>query len=167
MGVPWMAKRSVRGDESLDGVGGCPLLLGKSWGEATGAWREKTGDEREGKSWEGGDWEGKREVTRGKNLGKQGVKGTMANFLKLIGSNFCGSWNKRIHTETMQCIKFLWGPDATKYVMKSALNWVEIFLWSKLGTESSTSSWNYVDNHQVGIVYQDHLYHNCLHHFSK
>ena len=29
--------------------------------------------------------EGKREVTRGKNLGKQGVKGTMANSVKLTG----------------------------------------------------------------------------------
>ena len=38
--------------------------------------REKAGRE---------EIEGKREVTRGKNLGKQGVKGTMANSVKLTG----------------------------------------------------------------------------------
>ena len=42
-------------------------------------------EEREGKSWEGVLLEGKGKVTRSKNLGKQGVKGTMANSVKLTG----------------------------------------------------------------------------------
>ena len=79
-------KRWVRGDETRDGVGArCPVL-----GEATGdekGWREKGRRRvlREGEKAGTEEIEGKRKVTWGKNLGKQGVKGTMANSVKLTG----------------------------------------------------------------------------------
>ena len=57
-------------------------MLGGATGDEKG-WREKgkRGREKAGRE----EIEGKGKVTRSKNLGKQGVKGTMANSVKLTG----------------------------------------------------------------------------------
>ena len=62
----------------------------KGGGEATGdekGWREKGRRRvlREGEKAGTEEIEGKGKVTRSKNLGKQGAKGTMANSVKLTG----------------------------------------------------------------------------------